>query len=142
MGYVVVPDEVDEHELVYAAIAGAGRSLGYVNAPGLFQRVCALCASETSDIQVYVTNKNILTKVLRDMGYHVVEPGGTFYMFPRTLIDDDIAFCEKAKLDHNLLIVPGTGFGCPGHARISYCVPTEQVERSLAAFEKLVKSYK
>ena len=63
-------------------------------------------------------------------------------MFPRTLIDDDIAFCEKAKLDHNLLIVPGTGFGCPGHARISYCVPTEQVERSLAAFEKLVKSYK
>lgn len=142
MGYVVVPDEVDEHELVYAAIAGAGRSLGYVNAPGLFQRVCALCASETSDISVYETNKNILTKGLRDMGYHVVEPGGTFYMFPRTLIDDDIAFCEKAKLDHNLLIVPGTGFGCPGHARISYCVPTEQVERSLAAFEKLVKSYK
>ena len=79
---------------------------------------------------------------LRDMGYHVVEPGGTFYMFPRTLIDDDIAFCEKAKLEHNLLIVPGTGFGCPGHARISYCVPTEQVERSLAAFEKLAKSYK
>ena len=96
----------------------------------------------TSDLSVYETNKNILTKGLRDMGYHVVEPGGTFYMFPRTLIDDDIAFCEKAKLDHNLLIVPGTGFGCPGHARISYCVPTEQVERSLAAFEKLVKSYK
>ena len=137
-----MPDEMDDHELVYAAIAGAGRSLGYVNAPGLFQRVCALCANETSDISVYETNKNILTKGLRDMGYHVVEPGGTFYMFPRTLIDDDIAFCEKAKLDHNLLIVPGTGFGCPGHARISYCVPTEQVERSLAAFEKLAKSYK
>ena len=80
MGYVVVPDEMDDHELVYAAIAGAGRSLGYVNAPGLFQRVCALCANETSDISVYETNKNILTKGLRDMGYHVVEPGGTFYM--------------------------------------------------------------
>ena len=64
------------------------------------------------------------------------------YYYDDRAIDGYIAFCEKAKLDHNLLIVPGTGFGCPGHARISYCVPTEQVERSLAAFEKLVKSYK
>ena len=106
MGYVVVPDEVDEHELVYAAIAGAGRSLGYVNAPGLFQRVCALCASETSDISVYETNKNILTKGLRDMGYHVVEPGGTFYMFPRSLEPDSQAFCKKA-MEKDLMLVPG-----------------------------------
>ncbi|MCI6858948.1 MAG: pyridoxal phosphate-dependent aminotransferase [Eubacterium sp.] len=141
MGYIVVPDEMDEHELVYAAIAGAGRSLGYVNAPGLFQRVCAACASETADISVYETNKNLLVSGLRDMGYHVVEPGGTFYMFPRTLIPDDVAFCERAKTDFNLLIVPGVGFGCPGHARISYCVPTERVKRSLDVFEKLAKSY-
>ena len=141
LGYVIVPDEVEDSKLVYAAVAGAGRSLGYVCAPGLFQRVCAECANETADISVYETNKTLLTKSLREMGYHVVEPQGTFYMFPRTLIDDDIAFCEKAK-DFNLLIVPGTGFGCSGHTRISYCVPTSRIEKSLNAFEKLAKFYR
>lgn len=141
MGYIVVPNEMEEHELVYAAVAGAGRALGYVNAPSLFQRVCAECADTTSDITVYETNKNLLVKSLREMGYHVVEPGGTFYMFPRTLIEDDVAFCEKAK-EFNLLIVPGVGFGCPGHTRISYCVPTERIEKSLAAFEALAKCYR
>ena len=141
LGYVIVPYEAEDSQLVYAAVAGAGRSLGYVCAPGLFQRVCAECANETADISVYETNKTLLTKSLRDMGYHVVEPKGTFYMFPRTLIDDDIAFCEKAK-DYILLIVPGTGFGCSGHTRISYCVPTSRIEKSLDAFEKLAKYYK
>lgn len=141
LGYVIVPDEVEDSKLVYAAVAGAGRSLGYVCAPGLFQRVCAQCANETADISVYETNKTLLTKSLREMGYHVVEPQGTFYMFPRTLIPDDIAFCEKAK-DFNLLIVPGTGFGCSGHTRISYCVPTSRIEKSLDAFDKLAKFYK
>lgn len=140
LGYVLVPDSVEDQPLVYAAVAGAGRSLGYVNAPSLFQRVCAECASETADISIYETNKNILTKGLRELGYHVVEPQGTFYIFPRTLIPDDIAFCEKAK-DFNLLIVPGTGFGCPGHTRISFCVPTERVERALEAFKKLAEFY-
>lgn len=141
MGYVLVPDTVEDCRLVYAAVAGAGRSLGYVNAPGLFQRVCAMCADVTADVSVYETNKNLLMKGLTEMGYHVVEPDGTFYMFPRTLIPDDVAFCEKAK-DFNLLIVPGTGFGCPGHVRISYCVPTERVERSLAAFKQLAEFYR
>ncbi len=141
MGYVLVPDTVSDSELVYAAVAGAGRSLGYVNAPSLFQRVCAACVDVTADVAVYEQNKEIMVPALRDMGYHVVEPQGTFYMFPRTLIEDDLAFCEKAK-DFNLLIVPGTGFGCPGHARISYCVPTERAKRSLDAFEALAKYYR
>lgn len=141
MGYVLVPDTVTDSELVYAAVAGAGRSLGYVNAPSLFQRVCAACVDVTADVAVYEQNKEIMVPALRDMGYHVVEPQGTFYMFPRTLIPDDIAFCEKAK-DFNLLIVPGTGFGCPGHTRISYCVPTERAKRSLEAFEALAKYYR
>lgn len=141
LGYVLVPDTVDNSESVYAAIAGAGRSLGYVNAPSLFQRVCADCADETSDISVYETNKNLLLTELRRMGYHVVEPGGTFYMFPRTLEADDVAFAERAKA-HDLLIVPGVGFGCPGHVRISYCVPTERIEKSFRAFEALAKEYK
>lgn len=141
MGYVIVPDEAWDAPLVYAAVAGAGRSLGYVCAPGLFQRVCAACADETADLSIYETNRNLLTDSLRQMGYHVVEPQGTFYMFPQTIIADDLAFCEKAK-DFNLLIVPGSGFGCSGHTRISYCVPTERIEKSLSAFEKLAKFYK
>lgn len=140
MGYVLVPPDADDSAKVYAAIAGAGRSLGYVNAPSLFQRVCAACADTTSDISVYETNKNLLVNGLREMGYHVVEPDGTFYMFPRALEDDDVAFAERAKA-HNLLIVPGCGFGCPGHVRISYCVPTERIEKSLPAFEALAKEY-
>lgn len=140
LGYVLVPDTVDDSELVYAAIAGAGRSLGYVNAPSLFQRVCAACADETSDISVYETNKNLLLTELRKMGYQIVEPGGTFYMFPRTLETDDIAFAKRAKA-HDLLIVPGSGFGCPGHVRISYCVPTERIQKSLSVFEALAKEY-
>jgi len=141
MGYVLVPSAVDDFNNVYAAVAGAGRSLGYVNAPSLFQRVCAACANETSDLSVYETNKNLLVKSLRDMGYHIVEPGGTFYMFPQALEADDTAFCERAKA-HDLLIVPGTGFGCPGHVRISYCVPTSRIEKSLGAFEALAKEYR
>ena len=141
MGYVQVAEDMEEKETVYAAVAGACRFLGYVSAPSLFQRVCAECADDTSDVSVYEKNRDILVRGLRDIGFSVVEPQGTFYMFPRTLIEDDVAFCEKAK-DFNLLIVPGTGFGCPGHTRISYCVPTERAERSLDAFEKLARFYR
>ena len=140
MGYILVAEEMEEHDVVYAAVAGASRALGYVSAPSLFQRVCALCAEDTSDVSVYETNRNILVRGLREIGFSVVEPQGTFYMFPRTLIEDDVAFCEKAR-EFDLLIVPGSGFGCPGHTRISYCVPTERAERSLAAFEKLAAYY-
>ena len=141
LGYVLVPDEVEEHGLVYAAVAGAGRSLGYVNAPGLFQRVCAMCADMTADITIYETNRNLLYNGLREIGFDVVKPDGTFYIFPKTLEEDDVAFCERAK-QFNILIVPGSGFGCPGHARISYCVPIERIERALDAFKKLADSYK
>ena len=141
LGYVLVPDEVEEHGLVYAAVAGAGRSLGYVNAPGLFQRVCAMCADMTADITIYETNRNLLYNGLREIGFEAVKPDGTFYIFPKTLEEDDVAFCERAK-QFDILIVPGSGFGCPGHARISYCVPTERIERALGAFKKLADSYK
>ncbi len=141
LGYVLVPSKAKDAPLVYAAIAGAGRSLGYVNAPGLFQRVCAACADQTADISIYETNKNLLLHGLRDMGYQVVEPNGTFYMFPQSLEPDDEAFCERAKA-HHLLIVPGCGFGCAGHVRISYCVPTERIEKALPAFQKLAEEYR
>ena len=141
MGYVLVPDSVADAQTVYAAVAGAGRTLGYVNAPSLFQRVCASCCDTTADVSIYERNRDLLVKNLREFGYHVVEPGGTFYLFPRSLEPDAVAFSERAK-KYNLLLVPGDGFGCPGHVRISFCVPTERVERALPYFKALAEEYK
>ncbi|WP_251317118.1 pyridoxal phosphate-dependent aminotransferase [Flintibacter muris] len=141
LGYVFVPQDVTDGDDVYAAVAGAGRSLGYVCAPSLFQQVTSMCCDMTADIGVYEDNRNLLVSSLREMGYHVVEPGGAFYLFPRTLEADDVAFSERAK-KFDLLIVPGTGFGTPGHVRISYCVQTDTIRRSLAKFQQLADSYK
>lgn len=141
IGYVLVPAAVEESELVYACIAGAGRMLGYVNAPSLFQRVAAECCHMTADLSVYQTNCRLLTDSLRRMGFHVVEPGGTFYLFPRALEADAAAFCRRAK-EHDILLVPSDSFGCPGHFRLSFCVPTQQIERALPAFERLAASYR
>ena len=141
MGYVLVPPAVEDHDTVYAAVFGGGRKIGYICAPAFFQHLIARCASATADLSVYKRNKELLYKSLCEMGYHCVEPGGTFYLFPRTLEADDVAFSERAK-KHDLLLVPGSGFGCPGHIRISFCVPTERIERALPAFEKLIKEYR
>ena len=141
IGYVLVPSRVEDARDVYAAVAGAGRSLGYVNAPSLFQQVTSLCCDMTSDLRVYEENRNLFVSSLREMGYHVVEPGGAFYLFPRSLEPDDAAFSERAKkLD--LLVVPGGGFGAPGHVRISYCVQTETIRRALPKFQALADSYR
>lgn len=140
IGYVLVPGSVTEHDAVYACVAGAGRMLGYVNAPSLFQQVAALCCGQTADISVYERNCRLLTDSLREFGYHVAEPGGTFYMFPRCLEPDAAAFCRRAQ-DLDLLVVPSDTFGCPGHFRLSFCVPTERIERALPRFRQLAESY-
>lgn len=141
IGYVLVPEDVTDAGDVYAAVAGAGRSQGYVNAPSLFQQVTSLCCEMTADLKVYEENAKLFVSSLREMGYHVVEPGGAFYLFPRSLEPDDAAFSERAKkLD--LLIVPGSGFGAPGHVRISYCVQTDTIRRALPKFQELADSYK
>ena len=141
IGYVFVPGEAAEGDDVYAAVAGAGRSLGYVNAPSLFQQVTSLCCDMTADIKIYEENARLFVSALREMGYHVVEPDGAFYLFPRSLEPDDAAFSERAKaLD--LLIAPGTGFGAPGHVRISYCVQTDVIRRALPRFKELADSYR
>ena len=141
IGYVLVPGQVAEGELVYACVAGAGRMMGYVNAPSLFQRVAAQCCSLTADLSVYKTNCRLLTDSLRSMGFHVVEPKGTFYIFPRALEADAAAFCRRAQ-EHDILLVPSDSFGCPGHFRLSFCVPTERIERALPAFERLAATYR
>lgn len=141
IGYIVVPDEMEESRKVYAAVCGAGRALGYVCAGSLFQKVAAKCVCDTSDISIYKKNRDLLYDGLIKLGYKCVKPEGAFYLFPQSLEKDAYAFCEKAK-KYNLLLVPGDDFGCPGHVRISYCVTTEQIIKSLPAFEKLTKEYK
>ena len=141
LGYVLVPGELTDSGQVYAAVAGAGRSLGYVNAPSLFQQVTSICCDLTSDLSVYERNCKLLVSSLREMGYHVAEPGGAFYLFPRTLEPDDVAFSERAK-EFDLLLVPGSGFGTPGHVRIAYCVQTEMIQRALPRFQALADSYR
>jgi len=141
LGYVLVPSQVTDSDQVYAAVAGAGRSLGYVNAPSLFQQVTSLCCDMTADLKVYEENCKLLVDSLREMGYHVAQPGGAFYLFPRSLEPDDLAFSERAK-QFDLLLVPGTGFGAPGHFRLAYCVQTDMIRRALPKFKALADSYK
>lgn len=141
IGYVLVPPAAADSRELYAAVCGAGRALGYVCAPSMFQRVAARCADQTSDIAVYQTNRDLLFNGLTSMGYHCVKPDGAFYLFPQTLEADDRAFSERAK-KYDLLVVPGADFGAPGHMRISYCVKTETIERALPLFERLAKEYR
>ena len=140
IGYILVPDCIENAADVYAAVCGAGRSLGYVCAPAMFQMIAAECAGTTSDISIYETNRKLLLDGLRSFGYTCVAPGGAFYLYPRSLEADAGKFCEKAK-KYDLLLVPGDGFGTPGHFRISYCVQTETIERALPLFKKLAEDY-
>ena len=141
IGYVLVPKEVKESRTVYAAIAGAGRALGYVCAPSMFQKVLVKCMGQTGDVALYKKNRDLLYEGLTKIGYECFKPQGAFYLFVKTLEEDSDAFCERAK-EEDLLIVSATGFGCPGYARISYCVDEDMIKRSFAAFERLYKSYR
>ncbi|MBS5149960.1 MAG: pyridoxal phosphate-dependent aminotransferase [Butyricicoccus pullicaecorum] len=138
IGYVLIPDTVPDFEQTYAAICGAGRVLGYVNAPSLFQHVVAQCSGLTADLSIYAKNRDLLYDALTAFGYSCVKPKGAFYMFPQVPALDDYAFCERAK-QLDLLVVPGTDFGACGHIRISYCVQTETIERALPLFEQLAR---
>ena len=140
IGYILVPDAVSDFDKVYGAIAGAARVLTHVNAPSLFQRVIARCADMRPDLSVYEKNGKLLYQGLLDAGFSCVRPQGAFYLFPKALDDDDYAFCERAK-KYDLLLVPGTDFGCPGHFRAAYCVETGMIERSLPVFKKLAEDY-
>lgn len=140
IGYIIVPDEVSEAKKIYGAVAGAGRVLTHVNAPSLFQRVIARCCDMPSDMSTYEKNGKLLYEGLIDAGFKCLKPQGAFYLFPETLEADDYAFCKKAR-EYDLLLVPGTDFGCPGHFRASYCIKTETIKNSLPIFKKLAASY-
>lgn len=141
IGYILVPDTANDWKTVYFAVCGAGRSLGFVCAPSLFQKIVPKCIGKTADISIYKKNRDILCDALAKYGYKVAQPDGAFYLFVKALEEDSRAFCEKAK-KHELLIVPADSFGYPGYVRISYCVSTEMIEKALPSFEKLAKEYK
>lgn len=141
IGFVLVPKEAYESRKLYAAVAGAGRALGYVCAPSLFQKMIARCVGATGDIDAYRENRDILYKGLTDIGYHCFKPDGAFYMFVQALEEDADAFCERAK-EQDVLVVSANGFGCPGWVRVSYCVDTDMIKRSMPTFRKIYESYK
>ncbi len=138
IGYLVIPSEVADFDAVYAAAGVANRILGYVNAPSMFQLVVERCLEETTDIAYYERNRNTLYEGLTKLGFSCIKPDGAFYLFMRSPIEDEKAFCEIAKKYH-ILIVPGSGFGCPGFVRIAYCVSFDTIMNSLPAFAELAK---
>ena len=140
IGYILVSPTMKDADDVYAAVCGAGRALGFVCAPSLLQFTVAECVDETADFEIYRKNRELLSKELSRIGYEAAPPDGAFYLFMRALEPDSYAFCEKAK-KYELLLVPSDDFGCPGYVRIAYCVTTEQIRRSIPAFEKLYEDY-
>lgn len=140
IGYIVIPNEIEDFDGTLAAISVANRILGFVNAPSLMQRVIGKCVDATSDMTIYRENKEILYNALTEYGFECIEPQGAFYMFPKCLIEDDKAFCEAAKEEH-ILIVPGSTFACPGYFRLAFCVSKETVINSLPGFKRLAERF-
>lgn len=141
MGYIAANPEAEAIDTLMGGLIYCNRVLGYVNAPALFQRVIAKTIDSTVDINIYKERRDLLYNGLIGLGYECVKPDGAFYLFPKSLIDDDVEFKNRA-VKYNLLIVPGAGFGCPGHFRLAYCVSLETIKNSLPAFEALAKEFK
>lgn len=140
IGYLVIPDEMEDSKAVIAAATIANRVLGCVNAPSLMQRVIMRCIDEKVNVEAYDRNRNLLYNGLTGFGFECIRPEGAFYLFVKSPEADDRAFSDVCK-KHRLLVVPGTSLACPGYVRISYCVSYEQIERSLPAFEAVAGEY-
>ena len=140
IGYLVIPDEVKDSEDVLSAANVATRILGFVNAPTLQQKVVAKCLNEKTDISFYDRNRETLYNGLKECGFECIKPEGAFYLFVKSPIADEKAFCAAAK-KYNILIVPGSSFACPGYVRLAYCVSYKTIVNSLPKFKELAKEY-
>lgn len=140
IGYIAASSRISGVSTLMGALVSLNRTLGFVNAPALFQRVIAENLNVTVDTEFYKIRRDMLHNHLESIGFSCVKPGGAFYLFPKSPIDDDMAFAKNA-VKYNLLIVPGSSFGCPGYFRLSYCVDLGTIERSLPAFTKLAAEY-
>ncbi len=141
IGYIAVSPKMEEEREIYLSICGAGRALGYVCAPSMFQFVVKNCIGMTSDINLYKRNRDLIFDTLTEYGYKCIRPDGAFYLFIKALEEDATMFCDRAK-KLGLLLVPGDDFGAKGYVRIAYCVNYDMILRSLPAFKKLAESYK
>lgn len=141
IGYILVGSKCNNNKELYYAICGAGRSLGFVCAPSLFQYMIPQCLGYTSDINIYKENRDILYNNLTSYGYEIIKPEGAFYIFMKSLDNDANKFCEYAK-KYELLLVPSDSFGVEGYVRISYCVSQNMIKKSLSSFKKLINDYK
>ena len=140
IGYIIVPDEADDGKKVMAAVAGAGRALGYVCAPVLFQKAIARCVDVPCDVSAYKKNRDLLYHGLTELGYECVRPQGAFYLFVKSPEPDAKAFSERAK-KYDVLVVPGDSFGCTGYVRVSYCVSEQTIKDALPVFAEIMKEY-
>lgn len=140
IGYLVIPREVDDFDNIISAANVATRILGFVNAPSLMQRAIAYCLDAKVDVDIYNRNRELLYNGLVSYGYECVKPQGAFYLFIKSLEEDDQAFARMAK-KYNILIVPGSSFGCKGYCRIAYCVDYHMIKRALPGFQKLAQEY-
>ncbi len=140
IGYVAFLNEMDDVYDVASGLNVAIRSIGYVNAPSFFQRVIVKCLDSAVDVNIYKKNRDLLYNHLISIGFECAKPEGAFYLFVKSLISDDNAFTESEK-KYNLLIVPGSFFGCPGYFRLAYCTSYKKIENSLPAWTKLAKEF-
>jgi aspartate aminotransferase len=138
IGYLAVNPKATDADILAVICGQISRGIGHNCPSSTSQLAVAQVLDKTSDLSVYETNMNILYKALKEMGFTVVKPGGTFYIFPKALEDDAKAFCMKAK-NYDLILVPSDDFGVPGYFRMAYCIDTEKVERSIPVFKKFVR---
>lgn len=139
LGYVAANPKCTDSTLISPICAQISRGIGHNCPPSIIQIAVAEVLGITSDLSVYETNMNIIYEELVKLGFEVVKPGGTFYIFPKALEEDSVAFCQKA-MKYDLVLVPGDSFGCPGYFRMAYCIGTEKVKRAMMALRKFVES--
>ena len=140
IGYLVIPDEADGSEELISAATIANHTLGCVNAPSLIQKVVAKCVDAKTDLAAYDKNRQALYDGLKECGFECIKPQGAFYLFVKSPVEDEKAFCEAGK-KYNILMVPGSSFACPGYVRLAYCVSYETIVNSLPEFKKLAAEY-
>lgn len=140
IGYLAISKEIDDYDNVITAAAVVNRIIGYVNAPSLMQRVVAKCIDVEVNVEPYNKNRELLYNSLIEYGYECIKPEGAFYLFVKSLEEDDVAFAATAK-KYNILGVPGSAYGCPGYIRLAYCVNYDTIKNSLAGFKKLAEEY-
>lgn len=140
IGYVVIPDEMDDKDEFFAAATIANRVIGSVNAPSLMQKVIARCVDEKVDLEFYRKNRDALYNGLTECGFKCTKPQGAFYLWVKSPVEDEKQFCEAAK-KYNILLVPGSSFACPGYVRLAYCVSYETIINSMDGFKKLAEEY-